>query len=276
MEKNRKSFMFYLEWENQLDLISDEEKIRFIYNLIRFHKGDEVDLKTTADKLLWNGVLPAIRINDEKYQNVIERNKKNGKLGGRPKKGDSKNQEISLITQENLNNPDGFFENPKNPIIDNSKEIKEKRKEIKEKRKEVIGNNKKIIEKGELETGNGKQKTVKEKIENGEIKTTSVFNVHDVISNSTYLRELFSQNTNDLYTFKDSLREFLNEQKHPSNIIDSTMTFVVKAPSDWKDNLKKIGVEKFIQDLSFYHQDDPRELAMLYAFLLRNLQHRTK
>lgn len=158
MEDNRKSFMFYLEWQNQLELLSDEELRRFIYNLIRYHNGEEIELKSTIDKLVWNGVLPAIRINDKKYQNMIERNQKNGTLGGRPKTG--KDKQKKPIIQDNPDNPDGFnnnpdnpdgfSENPKNPIIDNGEMITGNSKKKKDKRE-------KLIENGKLENENGKK-----------------------------------------------------------------------------------------------------------------------
>jgi hypothetical protein len=86
MSTERLSFMFYTSWSSQLEVLSDKELRRFIENLICFHRGTEVNLKSKPDKLVWNGVLPALILNDKKYQETVERNRENGKKGGRPKK----------------------------------------------------------------------------------------------------------------------------------------------------------------------------------------------
>ena len=116
MAKARKhSFPFYYNWENQINELTDSELRSFILNLIHYHQGKEVILATREEKFLWNGILPALIVNEEKYERRSEVNRENGKLGGRPK-----------ITQHNPNNPMGLNEtqhNPNNPIIDNRQQI---------------------------------------------------------------------------------------------------------------------------------------------------------
>lgn len=137
---DKKNFLFYLEWENQLEELDDTEITRFIYNLIKYHKGEEIDLQTKIDRIVWNGVLPALRVNQEKYKERVERNRANGKKGGRPSK------ETQPVSKE----PDGLSKNPMNP--DGSSSFVENP----------------ITDNGEMKTDNGEQTTGKSKIENRE------------------------------------------------------------------------------------------------------------
>jgi len=128
MSTERLSFMFYTSWSSQLEVLSDKELRRFIENLICFHRGTEVNLKSKPDKLVWNGVLPALILNDKKYQETVERNRENGKKGGRPKKEAAETEKPNGFI-ENLYKTDGFKEKPKKP--DNSKvEIDNSKREI--------------------------------------------------------------------------------------------------------------------------------------------------
>jgi len=118
MSTERLSFMFYTSWSSQLEVLSDKELRRFIENLISFHRGTGVNLKSKPDKLVWNGVLPVLILNDKKYQETVERNRENGKKGGRPKKEAAETEKPNGFI-ENLYKTDGFKEKPKKP--DNSK-----------------------------------------------------------------------------------------------------------------------------------------------------------
>ncbi len=84
--KERLSFVFYLNWKTQIDEMTNEELRRFINNLISWYQGGEVSLPTREDKFIWNGVLPGLESNEKKYIARSGASRKNGKLGGRPKK----------------------------------------------------------------------------------------------------------------------------------------------------------------------------------------------
>ena len=125
MKENKKSFLFYQSWKTQIDILDDSELRKFINNLLSYHDGGEVVLESKYDKLLWNGVLPGLEVNNLKYQKTIERNRENGKKGGRPKKVAAESEKPNGFI-ENPNETDGFIEKPKKPdnskkIIDNSK-----------------------------------------------------------------------------------------------------------------------------------------------------------
>ena len=158
MKKNKKSFLFYQSWKTQIDILDDSELRKFINNLISYHDDGEVVLESKEDKLLWNGVLPALEVNNLKYQKTIERNRENGKKGGRPKKVAAESEKPNGFI-ENPNETDGFIEKPKKP--DNSKEI--------------IDNSKREIENSEKTRENRERDTVNCKNEIVETEDTNEY-----------------------------------------------------------------------------------------------------
>jgi hypothetical protein len=143
------SFLFYLNWEEQVDIMDNDELRRFIKNLCRNTRGEEVDLPTKAERLCWLGIAPALEINKVKYEKRIESNRENGKSGGAPK--GNQNAKKMETTQNN----------PNNPIRDKRKEETENREE--ENREEETGNR-------EEETDKRKEETEKRKEENDKRK----------------------------------------------------------------------------------------------------------
>lgn len=124
----RKSFMFYLTWKSQLDVLTDKELRRLVYNLISWHQGEEIELKTKSDQLVWNGILPALEVNDIKWKNQSERSRENGKLGGRPSKS------ITQETQEVYEKP----VNSKMSIVNSEKDIVDSELKNVESEKDIV------------------------------------------------------------------------------------------------------------------------------------------
>ena len=156
MKNERISFMFYLEWRKQIELMEDDELRRFITNLLDYHEDMEINLPTRIEKATWYGIEPALRVNNEKYYQRVEKNRENGKLGGRPTKSKSKNQMV-------YDKPNGLPQNPKNPVIGD--------------RQETTGNSKKNID-------NSKKITNNRITDNGEKSTDNPVEEIDCVSNS--------------------------------------------------------------------------------------------
>ncbi len=152
MEK--KSFLFYLSWKKQLDDLDDIELRRFIYNLIKYHEGEEIDLPTKTDRLAWNGILTGLEINQDKYEKRVQANRENGKLGGAPKGNQNASKEKSTE-----NNP----ERPKQP----------------DKREMTTDNSKLVNGNRELENDNSKKEMGKEEMKNGNNKTENKSEIPD-------------------------------------------------------------------------------------------------
>ena len=79
------------------------------YTFLRRHRKTkketgEIPKLNSTTQIAFISIKTSLDNNRQKYEKVVERNKANGKKGGRPK------------TQNNPNNPSGFFENPKKKI----------------------------------------------------------------------------------------------------------------------------------------------------------------
>jgi len=136
--EERKSFMFYLSWKDQVDEMDDKELRTFITNLIKWHKDESVELPTKIDKLIWSGILPSLEVNDKKWKQRAKSSINNGKLGGRPPK-----QQNPVGLSDNLENPVGLSDNLENPV-GNLGYLEKPRKPVKS--KELIVDSKKLID----------------------------------------------------------------------------------------------------------------------------------
>jgi len=115
-----------------MNMMNDEQVRRFINNLCNYSEGKEVELPTELEKALWIGILPSLKINDAKYEKVVERNRKNGQLGGAPL--GNQNARKDETTQNNPNNP---ISDKREVIIDNSKVVNDNCKITKDDWQEV-------------------------------------------------------------------------------------------------------------------------------------------
>jgi hypothetical protein len=174
--------MFYLNWKTQLDILSDKELRRFINNLISWHQDENVELKTKTDSLVWNGVLPALEVNDDKWNSRADKSRENGKLGGRPPKE---------ITQETKQ----VISEPKKPV-----------------------NSKLLIDNSEMEIEKGKEVNVESEltIVNGQMSTGNQIN-NSGESISTFLKREID-NCNSILDSDYSNYTFLKSMANPSGI----------------------------------------------------------
>jgi hypothetical protein len=100
----KSSFILHLDSLCVLDKMSDEQAGRFIKAIYYYQKTKTLP---ELDLLLEMAITPFINqfFRDEKgYEKVIERNRENGKLGGRPKKEPKKPSGLKK-TQNNPKNP---------------------------------------------------------------------------------------------------------------------------------------------------------------------------
>ena len=97
-----------------VDNLTEEQAGILFKGLSTWRKGETPFFKDPLIIGLWLGIKPNLDKLEENYNNTVERNRKNGSKGGRPK------------TQENPNNPSGYLETHSNP--ENHKE-KDKDKE---------------------------------------------------------------------------------------------------------------------------------------------------
>jgi hypothetical protein len=71
----KKRFYVYQSWEEQMELLSTEEKATMLMNLFKYQRGEEPILDTTGLKLVWAGMKFLLEKDDAEYQNAVQRGK---------------------------------------------------------------------------------------------------------------------------------------------------------------------------------------------------------
>ena len=84
MDKN--SFLIYLDYEEQFNLLTDEQVGQLIRAIIKYEKTREIPKLEGVIKMAFSFIKMQLDRDREKYNNRCERNKENGARGGRPKK----------------------------------------------------------------------------------------------------------------------------------------------------------------------------------------------
>ena len=119
MEKQ--SFVFYKEWRDAIQDLPDDVRLEFYEAVIGYALTGELrGLKPMAG-IAFNFVRPRIDRDKEEYQSIIERNRGNGMLGGRPRKNPEKPKKPSGLSGLS-EKPRETQRNPKNPDHDNDHE----------------------------------------------------------------------------------------------------------------------------------------------------------
>ena len=97
------NFILYSEQEQLFNQLNDTQAGKLIKAIFEYEKTGKIPKLSPLSNMAFVTIKASLDRNREKYQKVVERNKQNGKLGGRPK------------TEKNPKNPDGYFGNPKKP-----------------------------------------------------------------------------------------------------------------------------------------------------------------
>lgn len=104
MAEGKKSFLLYADQISLVEMLPDE-KAGQLFKLIMQYVNDK---NPNTDDLLLKMAFEPFKLQLKRdlktYESIVERNRENGKKGGRPKK-----------TQENPKNPSGFSNNPDKP-----------------------------------------------------------------------------------------------------------------------------------------------------------------
>ena len=114
---DKKSFVFYTEYREHLEMLPPEQIGELMLALIDYQETGEVpDLpKGSALAMCFSFIKKRMDKDNIKYEEKCERNRSNGKKGGRPT-----NQTVISETEENPNKPNGFSENQ--TVISETKE----------------------------------------------------------------------------------------------------------------------------------------------------------
>jgi len=87
---------------------------------------EEIELPTKIDRIVWNGILPGLETNKDKWDRKVQANRENGKLGGAPMGNQNASKEkTTQINPEQPKQPD-----KREKTNDNSKMEIENREEL--------------------------------------------------------------------------------------------------------------------------------------------------
>lgn len=86
MAQDKKSFVAYCDWIESFEELSDEEAGRLVKHLFRYVNDKNPEAPDKLTKMCFIPIKQALKRDLNKYETIRERNKENGKKGGRPKK----------------------------------------------------------------------------------------------------------------------------------------------------------------------------------------------
>lgn len=86
MADGKKSFLFYTNWLQTFENLTDEEAGKLIKHLLRYVNDLNPDPPNRLTQLVFEPLKQILKVDLKKYENIIERNKANGSKGGRPSK----------------------------------------------------------------------------------------------------------------------------------------------------------------------------------------------
>lgn len=99
MAESKKSFVLYNDYGKVFEMLTDEEAGKLIKHLFAYVNNKDTELEDRLLKLTFEPIKLQLMRDNKKYEAICERNKNNGKKGGRPPK-----------------KPSGLIENPENPV----------------------------------------------------------------------------------------------------------------------------------------------------------------
>ncbi|MDR1902051.1 MAG: DUF6291 domain-containing protein [Treponema sp.] len=110
------------KYRPMLETLSKEDQADVLMSALRYDEtGKNITLKNSTAQMLYSCMKLDIDKMKENWVDTVERNRKNGKKGGRPKKVNPNNPVVSEITGGLFGKPtenSGFFEKPKKPEYD--------------------------------------------------------------------------------------------------------------------------------------------------------------
>lgn len=116
--KDKQTFIFYRDWSDVISNFDTDVQLEIYQSIVEYaFNGSIIEMQPTT-KIAFGFIKPQIDRDTEKYNAIVERNRENGKFGGRPKKP---------------NKPNGLFGNPKNLDNDNDNDnVNENENDLKE------------------------------------------------------------------------------------------------------------------------------------------------
>jgi len=115
----KNSFVLYCDLLQKLERLTVEQKGLVFQAILEFQNGIVPQIDDPLAQLSFDFIKPDLIKNNEKYQETVERNRENGKKGGRPRKENPENPVGFNETQPVNIKPKPLSDNPENPDNEN-------------------------------------------------------------------------------------------------------------------------------------------------------------
>jgi len=102
---SKDTFVFHKDWKEAISDLPDDIRLEIYESVIEYATSGNVKGLKTMASIAFNFIKTTIDRDAEKYISIVNRNRRNGSFGGKPKK----------ITQEISKNPMGILKTEKKP-----------------------------------------------------------------------------------------------------------------------------------------------------------------
>ncbi len=125
---DKASFLIYLDYQQQFELLTDEQAGKLIKAIIKYEKTGETLELDGMTKMAFSFIKTQLDRDREKYQARCEKNRENAKKGGRPKK-QKVNEKLNGFKENQMEakKPDNDNEEDKEDENDNEEDVKKKK-----------------------------------------------------------------------------------------------------------------------------------------------------
>ena len=128
---DKSSFLIYLDYEEQFNLLTDEQIGQLMRAIIKYEKTREIPQLNGIVKMAFSFIKTQLDRDREKYEARCEKNRENAKKGGRPRKNQKDNLKANGFNENQMDakKPDDDKEDEEDIDIDNDLLLKKEKEE---------------------------------------------------------------------------------------------------------------------------------------------------
>lgn len=122
---DKSSFLIYLDYEEQFNLLTDEQIGQLMRAIIKYEKTREIPQLNGIVKMAFSFIKTQLDRDREKYEARCEKNRENAKKGGRPRKNQKDNLKANGFNENQMDakKPDDDKEDEEDNEEDNEEDI---------------------------------------------------------------------------------------------------------------------------------------------------------
>lgn len=132
---DKSSFLIYLDYEEQFNLLTDEQVGQLMRAIIKYEKTREIPQLDGVVKMAFSFIKTQLDRDREKYEARCEKNRENAKKGGRPRKNQKDNLKANGFNENQMdakkpdNDKEDEEDNDNEEDIDNDLLLKKEKEE---------------------------------------------------------------------------------------------------------------------------------------------------